>query len=116
MPSLWKNPGVFRRTYDNYLRTVRSWFSSDATKDRFIAMYHVADKAPARSCELFNGTVLEFVKLIQASLAIFGMFELHAEERDGLLCDMTCEGMRRWANQIGGQYIHSQVPLVPTFR
>ncbi|KAM5540531.1 hypothetical protein V8D89_005989 [Ganoderma adspersum] len=81
---------------------------SDATKDRFIAMYHVADKAPARSCEMFNGTVLELVKLIQASLAIFGMFELHAEERDGLLCDITCEGMRRWANQIGEQYIHNQ--------
>ncbi len=91
-----------------------SYLPSDATKDRFIAMYHVADKAPARSCELFNGTVLELVKLVQASLAIFGMFELHAEERDGLLCDITCEGVRRWTNQTGERYIHNQVGSVPT--
>lgn len=79
-------------------------------------MYHVVDKVSARSCELFNGTVLELVKLIQASLAIFGMFELHAEERNGVLCDITCEGMRRWFNQIGEQYIRGQVVSIFTFK
>ncbi|TFK91811.1 hypothetical protein K466DRAFT_582454 [Polyporus arcularius HHB13444] len=79
---------------------------SDATKDRFIAMYHVTDKAPSRSPELFNATVLELVKLIQAALAIFGMFDLSPEERNGLLCDITCEGIQRWVTEIGEPYLH----------
>ncbi|OBZ70442.1 Protein STB6 [Grifola frondosa] len=74
---------------------------SDATKDRFIAMYHVADKTPARSCALFNATVLELVRLIQAALSIFGMFDICSEERNGLLCDVTCEGIQRWVLEIG---------------
>ncbi|KAI0375656.1 hypothetical protein BV20DRAFT_1117203 [Pilatotrama ljubarskyi] len=78
---------------------------SDATKDRFIAMYHVTDKAPARSGALFNGTVLELVKLIQAALAIFGMFDLAPEERNGLLCDITCEGIQRWVTEIGEPFL-----------
>ncbi|EIW61941.1 uncharacterized protein TRAVEDRAFT_70176 [Trametes versicolor FP-101664 SS1] len=77
---------------------------SDATKDRFIAMYHVTDKTPARSGALFNATVLELVKLIQASLAIFGMFDL-APEKDGLLCDVTCEGIQQWVSVIGEPYL-----------
>ncbi|KAI0650708.1 hypothetical protein C8Q79DRAFT_923901 [Trametes meyenii] len=78
---------------------------SDATKDRFIAMYHVTDKAPARSGALFNATVLELVKLIQAALSIFGMFDLSLEERNGLLCDVTCEGIQRWVSEIGEPYL-----------
>ncbi|KAI0771647.1 hypothetical protein BD413DRAFT_625156 [Trametes elegans] len=78
---------------------------SDATKDRFIAMYHVTDKAPARSGSLFNATVLELVKVIQAALAIFGMFELALEERNGLLCDVTCEGIQRWVAEIGEPFL-----------
>ncbi|KAI0335485.1 hypothetical protein GY45DRAFT_1267616 [Cubamyces sp. BRFM 1775] len=78
---------------------------SDATKDRFIAMYHVTDKAPARSGALFNATVLELVKLIQAALAIFGMFDIRPEERNGLLCDVTCEGIQRWVTEIGEPFL-----------
>ncbi|KAI0352939.1 hypothetical protein OH77DRAFT_1459472 [Trametes cingulata] len=78
---------------------------SDATKDRFIAMYHVTDKAPARSGALFNATVLELVKLIQAALAIFGMLDLAPDERNGLLCDITCEGIQRWVTEIGEPYL-----------
>ncbi|KAI0677515.1 hypothetical protein C8Q78DRAFT_961830 [Trametes maxima] len=78
---------------------------SDATKDRFIAMYHVADKAPARSGALFNATVLELVKLIQAALSIFAMFDLALEERNGLLCDVTCSGIRDWMKKIGTPYL-----------
>ncbi|KAI9063225.1 hypothetical protein FKP32DRAFT_1592689 [Trametes sanguinea] len=78
---------------------------SDATKDRFIAMYHVTDKAPARSGTLFNTTVLELVKLIQAALAIFGMFDLAPEERNGLLCDRTCEGIQKWVSEIGEPHV-----------
>lgn len=84
-------------------------YYSDATKDRFIAMYHVTDKTPARSGALFNATVLELVKLIQASLAIFGMFDLAAEEKDGLLCDVTCEGIQQWVSVIGEPYLKIEV-------
>ncbi len=72
-------------------------------------MYHVTDKAPSRSPELFNATVLELVKLIQAALAIFGMFDLSPEERNGLLCDITCEGIQRWVTEIGEPYLHIEV-------
>ena len=82
---------------------------SDATKDRFIAMYHVTDKAPARSGALFNATVLELVKLIQAALAIFGMFDIRTEERNGLLCDVTCEGIQKWVAEIGEPYLKIEV-------
>lgn len=84
-------------------------YYSDATKDRFIAMYHVTDKTPARSGALFNATVLELVKLIQASLAIFGMFDLAPEEKDGLLCDVTCEGIQQWVSVIGEPYLKIEV-------
>ncbi|KAI9000995.1 hypothetical protein BD414DRAFT_405041 [Trametes punicea] len=78
---------------------------SDATKDRFIAMYHVTDKAPARSGALFNATVLELVRSIQAALAIFGMFDLAPDERNGLLCDVTCDGIQKWVTEIGEPYL-----------
>ncbi|KAI0719537.1 hypothetical protein C8T65DRAFT_635688 [Cerioporus squamosus] len=90
----------------NFWTFVSSCTPIDATKDRFIGMYHVTDKAPSRSRELFNATVLELVKLIQASLAIFGMFDLSPEERNGLLCDITCEGIQRWVTDIGEPYLH----------
>ena len=54
-----------------------------------------------RSCELFNASVLELVKLIQASLAIFGMFDVSTEERNGLLCDVTRRGLETWLSQLG---------------
>ncbi|KAI0750862.1 hypothetical protein C8Q80DRAFT_1217783 [Daedaleopsis nitida] len=79
---------------------------SDATKDRFISMYHVTDKAHSRTREQFIATVLELVKLIQAALAIFGMFDMSLDERNGLLCDATCEGIQRWVTEIGEPYHH----------
>ncbi|CCM01577.1 uncharacterized protein FIBRA_03637 [Fibroporia radiculosa] len=74
---------------------------SDTTKDRFVLMYHVPDKAVVRSGGSFNATVLELVKLIQAALAIFDMFDLVPEERNGLLCDVTSEGIKRWVTDVG---------------
>ncbi len=76
-------------------------YLSDTTKDRFISAYHVPEKALVRSSELFNSTVLELVKLIQAALSVCGMFDLSKEERNGLLCDVTCEGIQRWVTEIG---------------
>ncbi|KAH9844317.1 uncharacterized protein C8Q71DRAFT_826848 [Rhodofomes roseus] len=74
---------------------------SDTTKDRFILMYHIPDKGNARSAACFNATVLELVKLIQAGLAMFELFDINPEERNGLLCDVTCDGIRRWAAEVG---------------
>ncbi|KAI0068856.1 hypothetical protein BV25DRAFT_1792230 [Artomyces pyxidatus] len=71
----------------------------DTTKDRFIGMYRMDDKI--RAPEMFGTTILELVKLIQAALAIFGMFELAPEERNGLLCDATVDGIQRWVTEIG---------------
>ena len=117
MRSLWKNRGASRIAHGQIIdlmarRVHEIWangLGSDATKDRFIAMYHVADKAPTRSRELFSATVLELVKLIQASLAIFGMFDLQPEERNGLLCDVTCDGIQRWVAEIGEPYLNIEV-------
>ncbi|CAL1700639.1 unnamed protein product [Somion occarium] len=74
---------------------------SDTTKDRFISMYYISEKTLTRAQELFNPTVLELVKLIQAALAIYGMFDLAPDERNGLLCDVTYEGIQRWIAEIG---------------
>jgi len=64
-------------------------------------MYHIPDKGNARSAACFNATVLELVKLTQAGLAIFELFDTTPEERNGLLCDVTCDGIRRWAAEVG---------------
>ncbi|KAF8450735.1 hypothetical protein L210DRAFT_2408267 [Boletus edulis BED1] len=54
--------------------------------------------------------VLELVKLLQAALAICGMFPLlplhtSAAAVDGLLCDVTIDGLRRWVAEIGESLI-----------
>ncbi|KIM46166.1 hypothetical protein M413DRAFT_441236 [Hebeloma cylindrosporum] len=96
---------------------------SDSTKDRFIYSYHLPDSSiplptsiehlPLRSPEKplpkrkdrpsFVATVLELVKLIHASLAIFGMFPLPSS--DGLLCDESVDGIKHWIAHIGGPCI-----------
>ncbi|KAG6919418.1 hypothetical protein DXG01_006301 [Tephrocybe rancida] len=55
---------------------------------------------------LFTATVLELVKLLQAGLALFSMYggskkRQHPLRLDGLLCDETVEGIRRWIVEIG---------------
>jgi hypothetical protein len=59
-------------------------------------------KAKDRSS--FNATVLELVKLIQASLSLFDLFPVSSDSDeviDGLLCDVTVEGFQRWVAEIG---------------
>ncbi|KDQ64523.1 hypothetical protein JAAARDRAFT_187846 [Jaapia argillacea MUCL 33604] len=72
---------------------------SDTTKDRFISMYHFNDKI--REPEIFNLTVLELVKLIQTGLSFFGMFTTSLEDKNGLLCDVTVDGIQKWVTEIG---------------
>ncbi|KAF5388112.1 hypothetical protein D9615_000428 [Tricholomella constricta] len=56
---------------------------------------------------LFIATVLELVKLIQAGLTIFGMYGAVPGTTavfpcfDGLLCDETVDGIRRWIIDVG---------------
>lgn len=62
----------------------------------------------AKDRTLFNATVLELVRLIQAALAISGMFPMPAVgglgggvEMDGLLCDVTVVGIEKWVGEVG---------------
>ncbi|TDL29498.1 hypothetical protein BD410DRAFT_833795 [Rickenella mellea] len=76
--------------------------SSDATKDRFVSTYHLKDTVRAQG---FITTVLELVKIVQSSLSIFDMFPLAADDHDGLLCDVTVDGIQRWVAEIGEPYL-----------
>ncbi|KAG2156080.1 hypothetical protein DEU56DRAFT_765463 [Suillus clintonianus] len=50
----------------------------------------------------FAATVLELVKLIQAALAVCGMFPLTSLPiLDGLLCDVTVDGLQKWMVEVG---------------
>ncbi|KAL0950000.1 hypothetical protein HGRIS_010009 [Hohenbuehelia grisea] len=92
---------------------------SDTTKDRFLAMYHLPelsfptlDPAVRRvktkdSKHVFAATVLELVKVVQAALQVFGLAE---EAGDGLLCDVTVQGLSRWMDTVGEPSGH---PLDP---
>jgi len=69
---------------------------------------------------LFNASVVELIKLIQTALAIFGMFPVaYPEPRkqleaDGLLCDVTVEGIQRWVVEIGESCIGIEVCYTQT--
>lgn len=69
-------------------------------------MYNFPDKV--RSGDVFNATVLGLVKAVQASLAIFGMFDFNYE-RNGLLCDVTVDGIQKWIAEIGEPHIQVEV-------
>jgi len=70
-------------------------------------MYRMNDKI---SCsDLFGTTIVELVKLIQAALSLFGMFSICQDERNGLLCDLTVDGIQRWVTEIGEPYMGVEV-------
>ncbi|KAJ7507836.1 hypothetical protein B0H11DRAFT_2218648 [Mycena galericulata] len=54
----------------------------------------------------FSASVLELVRLLQAGLAIFGMFPAEPRALDGLLCDKTVEGLGTWVTDIGEQCVN----------
>lgn len=97
---------------------------SDSTKDRFLSSYHLPDSTtiplptslehlPLRSPEKtkdrpsFVPTVLELVKLLQASLAIFGFYS--PPSFDGLLCDESVDGIKHWIAHVGGPCVGLEV-------
>jgi len=57
----------------------------------------------------FNHAVLELVTLVQCALALFGTFDPSPEERNGLLCDVTTEGIRRWTDAVGEPLLSLEV-------
>jgi hypothetical protein len=68
-----------------------------------------------RSSELFSSTILELVKLIQAGLSLFGMFSICQDDWNGLLCDLTVDGIQRWVTEIGEPHMGVEVlsPITP---
>lgn len=46
-------------------------------------------------------TVLNLIKIVQSALSLFGLFDIAEEERDGLLCDTTVDGIRKCIDVIG---------------
>ena len=67
-----------------------------------VAMTSIEPKT--KDSPFFNITVLEMIKLIQAALSIFGLFPVDSEdgeEIDGLLCDVTVDGIQRWVTDTG---------------
>ncbi|KAJ7129648.1 hypothetical protein C8R44DRAFT_850755 [Mycena epipterygia] len=54
----------------------------------------------------FSASVLELVRLLQAGLAIFGMFPADPRALDGLLCDKTVEGLGTWVTDVGEQCVN----------
>jgi hypothetical protein len=73
----------------------------------------VATPGPSRHPH-FVTYVLELVKLLQAALAMCGMFPLappytSAAAFDGLLCDVTIDGLRRWVAEIGESLVGLEV-------
>ncbi|KAJ7283632.1 hypothetical protein C8J57DRAFT_1709997 [Mycena rebaudengoi] len=65
-----------------------------------------APKSRTKDRLAFIASVLELVKLLQAGLAIFGMFPAPNMPLDGLLCDKTVEGLTTWVNEIGEQCVN----------
>ncbi|KAF8709069.1 sin3 complex subunit, partial [Rhizoctonia solani] len=73
----------------------------ESTQDKFLALYAIPNVALLVG---FNNVVLEFVRLVQAALMIFGFFPADPTDRDGLLCDLTIKGMQKWVHMIGEPY------------
>ncbi|KAG7094971.1 hypothetical protein E1B28_005771 [Marasmius oreades] len=70
---------------------------SDATKQRFVSAYHFPEST--KSDQLFTPSVLELIRQVQAALIVFGAYD---GPIDGLLCDQTTAGLRKWLQDYGG--------------
>jgi len=73
-------------------------------------MYCFSQPIPSKVS--FNHLVLELVKLVQSALALLGFFDLSPEERDGLLCNVTAEGITRWTDAVGDPLLSLEVRLL----
>ncbi|KAF7775911.1 hypothetical protein Agabi119p4_4304 [Agaricus bisporus var. burnettii] len=74
-----------------------------------LALLAAHTKGRTKDFPFFNATVLELVKLVQAGLSLFGMYDVRERFNstsgcflfDGLLCDVTVQGIERWITEIG---------------
>ena len=62
-----------------------------------------------RPSDHFCATVLELVKLIQCGLSLFELFPIEPEEQNGLLCDLTVDGIQKWVLETGVPYMSLEV-------
>ncbi|KAG8973067.1 hypothetical protein FRB90_010022, partial [Tulasnella sp. 427] len=54
-----------------------------------------ARNSQIESAPTLQATVLNLIKVLQSALSLFGFFDIAEEERDGLLCDTTVDGIRK---------------------
>ncbi|KAI9817115.1 MAG: hypothetical protein M1827_001227 [Pycnora praestabilis] len=69
---------------------------SGATQAKFHQLYRTSDRIPLYSA------VIELVKLCQVALMLFD--KLAPEYADGLLCDVTEQGINDWWTEIGSEF------------
>ena len=81
--------------------------TSSSSKDKFLQLYAFPESV--RAGQAFHWAVLELVKVVQTALFIFGFFSF--EDRDGLLCEKTVDGLQQWMDQIG-PYLRLEVRSV----
>ncbi|KAL4075844.1 hypothetical protein J3A83DRAFT_4487427 [Scleroderma citrinum] len=100
--SLSASPAVHEMSYSNQ-PSVISPSHSNASQPNTLATL-----ATSRHPH-FTSYVLELVKILQAALAICGMFPLSPPPMlgpvfDGLLCDATVDGLRKWGAEVGENF------------
>ena len=83
---------------------------SDTSKDKFLTLFQFKEALQEEG--QFKATVLALVKIIQCALSLFELFPIGAKEQNGLLCDLTTEGLKKWAKEIGQPYMKVQTSSV----
>lgn len=71
---------------------------ASATQAKFYQLYHASDRIP------LYGAVIELVKLCQVALVLYG--KLAPEYADGMLCDVTEQGINDWWAELGTEYFN----------
>ncbi|KAF8306479.1 hypothetical protein DL93DRAFT_215888 [Clavulina sp. PMI_390] len=73
-----------------------------SSKEKFLQMYGIPETSGTLGNRAaFTSTMLELVRAVQSALSIFGLYSLAADERDGLVCNSTVEGMQKWVDMMG---------------
>lgn len=84
-----------------HLRVLNSRYCNSASsKEKFLQMYSLPEPGQNNKTS-FKDAVLELVWTVQTALALYGMYTMAPDERDGLICDNTVIGMQRWMDAIG---------------
>lgn len=73
--------------------------SSEAVRSKFFQSFHISPSLYPTTPKL-SAAILLLVKLIQASLALFGMYGYTFDDIDGLLCSRTLDSLAHWEERI----------------